>query len=105
MQITLFWEIVLLKMGIVVKPLDTCLPIPPLAWNGKKHRKFIREEHEKEGYNGRFGAGLPRISDGSLLFLQHLISKMRQDEKGSRIAIIFNGSPYLPGMQVQENQK
>jgi len=63
----------------------------------KKAEKFIREEYEKEGYNGRFGAGLPRISDGSLLFLQHLISKMKQDEKGSRIAIIFNGSPLFTG--------
>jgi type I restriction enzyme M protein len=52
---------------------------------------------KKRAYNGRFGAGLPRISDGSLLFLQHLISKMKQDEKGSRIAIIFNGSPLFTG--------
>ncbi|MGI6424018.1 MAG: type I restriction-modification system subunit M [Tepidanaerobacteraceae bacterium] len=70
---------------------------PPFGVEWKKAQKFIREEHEKEGYNGRFGAGLPRISDGSLLFLQHLISKMRQDEKGSRIAIIFNGSPLFTG--------
>ncbi|SDW84123.1 type I restriction-modification system subunit M [Tepidimicrobium xylanilyticum] len=70
---------------------------PPFGVEWKKAEKFIREEYEKEGYNGRFGAGLPRISDGSLLFLQHLISKMRQDEKGSRIAIIFNGSPLFTG--------
>ena len=70
---------------------------PPFGVEWKKAEKFIREEHEREGYNGRFGAGLPRISDGSLLFLQHLISKMRQDEKGSRIAIIFNGSPLFTG--------
>jgi len=70
---------------------------PPFGVEWKKAEKFIREEHEKEGFNGRFGAGLPRISDGSLLFLQHLISKMRQDEKGSRIAIIFNGSPLFTG--------
>ena len=70
---------------------------PPFGVEWKKAQKFIRDEHEKEGYNGRFGAGLPRISDGSLLFLQHLISKMRQDEKGSRIAIIFNGSPLFTG--------
>jgi type I restriction enzyme M protein len=70
---------------------------PPFGVEWEKAQKFIRDEHEKEGYNGRFGAGLPRISDGSLLFLQHLISKMRQDEKGSRIAIIFNGSPLFTG--------
>ncbi len=69
----------------------------PFGVEWKKAEKFIREEYEKEGYNGRFGAGLPRISDGSLLFLQHLISKMKQDEKGSRIAIIFNGSPLFTG--------
>jgi len=70
---------------------------PPFGVEWKKAEKFIREEYEKEGFNGRFGAGLPRISDGSLLFLQHLISKMKQDEKGSRIAIIFNGSPLFTG--------
>ncbi|HHU63616.1 MAG TPA: SAM-dependent DNA methyltransferase [Clostridiales bacterium] len=70
---------------------------PPFGVEWKKAQKFIRQEHEKEGFSGRFGAGLPRISDGSLLFLQHLISKMRQDEKGSRIAIIFNGSPLFTG--------
>ena len=70
---------------------------PPFGVEWKKAEKFIREEYEKEGFNGRFGAGLPRISDGSLLFLQHLISKMKLDEKGSRIAIIFNGSPLFTG--------
>jgi type I restriction enzyme M protein len=70
---------------------------PPFGVEWKKAEKFIREEYEKEGFNGRFGAGLPRISDGSLLFLQYLISKMKQDEKGSRIAIIFNGSPLFTG--------
>lgn len=70
---------------------------PPFGVEWKKSQKHINEEHESEGYKGRFGAGLPRISDGSLLFLQHLISKMRQDENGSRIAIIFNGSPLFTG--------
>ncbi len=70
---------------------------PPFGVEWKKAQEFIKDEHEKDGFNGRFGAGLPRISDGSLLFLQHLISKMRQDEKGSRIAIIFNGSPLFTG--------
>jgi len=70
---------------------------PPFGVEWKKAEKTIREEHETMGFSGRFGAGLPRISDGSLLFLQHLISKMKQDEKGSRIAIIFNGSPLFTG--------
>lgn len=70
---------------------------PPFGVEWKKAEKFIREEHEQLGHEGRFGAGLPRISDGSLLFLLHLISKMRQDEKGSRIAIVFNGSPLFTG--------
>lgn len=70
---------------------------PPFGVEWKKASKVIRQEHETMGYNGRFGAGLPRISDGSLLFLQHLISKMKQDEEGSRIGIIFNGSPLFTG--------
>jgi len=70
---------------------------PPFGVDWKKQEKFIKKECETQGFNGRFGAGTPRVSDGSLLFLQHLISKMRDDEKGSRIAIIFNGSPLFTG--------
>ena len=70
---------------------------PPFGVEWKKASKFIRQEHETKGDRGRFGAGLPRISDGSLLFLQHLISKMKEDEEGSRIGIIFNGSPLFTG--------
>mgnify|MGYP001277226803 FL=1 len=70
---------------------------PPFGVDWKKQRKFIKEEAETQGFDKRFGAGTPRVSDGSLLFLQHLISKMRDDEKGSRIAIIFNGSPLFTG--------
>jgi type I restriction enzyme M protein len=70
---------------------------PPFGVEWKKAEKFIRDEYESEGFDGRFGAGLPRISDGSLMFLQHLISKMKQDDKGSRIAIVFNGSPLFTG--------
>jgi len=70
---------------------------PPFGVDWKKQEKFIKEEAETLGYRGRFGTGTPRVSDGSLLFLQHLISKMRDDEKGSRIAIIFNGSPLFTG--------
>ena len=57
----------------------------------------IREEAQTLGTEGRFGAGLPRISDGQLLFLQHMISKMRDDETGSRIGIVMNGSPLFTG--------
>jgi type I restriction enzyme M protein len=70
---------------------------PPFGVDWKKQQSFIDKESEEKGFNGRFGAGTPRISDGSFLFLQHLMSKMRDDEKGSRIAIIFNGSPLFTG--------
>jgi type I restriction enzyme M protein len=63
----------------------------------KKYADPIREEAETLGFEGRFGAGLPRISDGQLLFLQHMISKMRDDETGSRIGIVMNGSPLFTG--------
>jgi type I restriction enzyme M protein len=76
---------------------DYMLANPPFGVEWKKYEKFVRDESEKKGFAGRFGAGLPRISDGSLLFLQHLVSKMRQDGDGSRIAIVFNGSPLFSG--------
>lgn len=77
---------------------DYMLSNPPYGVEWKKVEAFVRKEAEERGFEGRFGAGLPRISDGSLLFLQHLISKMRPaDEGGSRIAIIFNGSPLFTG--------
>jgi type I restriction enzyme M protein len=68
----------------------------------KKVQKFVEDEHETQGYAGRFGPGLPRINDGSLLFLLHMISKMKSvdpktGEGGSRIAIVFNGSPLFTG--------
>src|SRR5690606_25523466 len=71
---------------------------PPFGVEWKQQEKVVRSEHEKLGYNGRFGAGLPRINDGAFLFLQHMLSKMRPvDKGGSRIAIIFNGSPLFTG--------
>ncbi len=77
---------------------DYMLANPPFGVEWKKQEKSIRNEHEKLGFNGRFGAGLPRINDGSLLFLQHMISKMRSiKEGGSRIGIVFNGSPLFTG--------
>lgn len=68
---------------------------PPFGVDWKKAEKTIKAESDKKGMDGRFGAGLPRINDGSLLFLQHMISKMKQG--GSRIAIVFNGSPLFTG--------
>ncbi|WP_228041843.1 HsdM family class I SAM-dependent methyltransferase [Planktothrix mougeotii] len=67
---------------------------PPFGVEWKPEKDFIDDEYSK-GFEGRFGAGLPRINDGSLLFLQHMISKMHPD--GSRIAIVFNGSPLFTG--------
>ena len=71
---------------------------PPFGVEWKKVEKEVRDEHEQEGYNGRFGPGLPRVSDGSLLFLLHLISKMRPAASGgSRFGIVLNGSPLFTG--------
>ncbi len=77
---------------------DYMLSNPPFGVEWKKVQKAVVKEHEEQGYNGRFGPGLPRVSDGSLLFLLHLISKMRLPiEGGSRIGIILNGSPLFTG--------
>jgi len=70
---------------------------PPYGVDWKKYQEPIKEEAAIQGKEGRFGAGLPRISDGQLLFLQHMISKMRTDEAGSRIGIVMNGSPLFTG--------
>lgn len=70
---------------------------PPYGVDWKKYQDPIKSEAENMGFEGRFGAGTPRISDGQLLFLQHMISKMRDDEDGSRIGIVMNGSPLFTG--------
>ena len=70
---------------------------PPYGVDWKKYQEPIKAEAENMGFDGRFGAGTPRISDGQLLFLQHMISKMRDDETGSRIGIVMNGSPLFTG--------
>jgi len=70
---------------------------PPYGVDWKKYADPIRAEAENDGMSGRFGAGLPRISDGQLLFLQHMIARMRDDEQGSRIGIVMNGSPLFTG--------
>ena len=84
--------------GLPDKTFDYMLANPPFGVEWKKVEEEIREEREKEGYEGRFGAGLPRINDGSLLFLQHMLSKMKPPNKGgSRLAIVFNASPLFTG--------
>ena len=77
---------------------DYMLANPPFGVEWKQQQKFIEAEHNDSGYDGRFGAGLPRINDGSFLFLQHMLSKMRAvKDGGSRIGIVFNGSPLFTG--------
>ena len=77
---------------------DYMLANPPFGVEWKQQQRDIEWERDSFGFDGRFGAGLPRINDGSLLFLQHMLSKMQTvDEGGSRIAIVFNGSPLFTG--------
>ena len=77
---------------------DYMLSNPPFGVDWKKIVDKIKDEHEQKGFDGRFGPGLPRVSDGSLLFLLHLISKLREAaEGGGRIGIILNGSPLFTG--------
>ena len=77
---------------------DYMLTNPPFGVEWKKVEKEVRKEHEQQGFNGRFGPGLPRVSDGSMLFLLHLVSKMRPaSEGGSRFGIVLNGSPLFTG--------
>jgi len=76
---------------------DYMLSNPPFGVEWKKVEKEIKKEHDEKGKNGRFGAGLPRISDGAFLFLQHMISKMKASNGGARIGIVFNGSPMFTG--------
>lgn len=84
--------------GFQGQTFDYMLSNPPFGVEWKKVEKFIKDEAKNKGYSGRFGAGLPRISDGSFLFLQHLIAKMNAPENGgSRIGIVFNGSPMFSG--------
>jgi type I restriction enzyme M protein len=84
--------------GLIGKLFDYMLSNPPFGVEWKKIEKEIRKEFAEQGFNGRFGPGLPRISDGSLLFLLHLISKMRPaKDGGSRFGIVLNGSPLFTG--------
>ncbi|WP_305803957.1 class I SAM-dependent DNA methyltransferase [Stenotrophomonas sp. YIM B06876] len=79
---------------------DYMLSNPPFGVEWKKVEKAIRKEHEEKGFDGRFGPGLPRVSDGSMLFLLHLVAKMApvvDGEGGSRFGIVLNGSPLFTG--------
>jgi type I restriction enzyme M protein len=83
--------------GLETEKFDYMLSNPPFGVEWKKVQTHIKKEHETKGYGGRFGAGLPRISDGSFLFLQHMISKMKPSNNGTRLGIVFNGSPLFSG--------
>jgi type I restriction enzyme M protein len=81
---------------------DYFLTNPPFGVDWKKQQSEIKREHEKQGFAGRFGAGLPRVNDGSLLFLQHMLAKFepvrpQEHKHGSRLAIVFSGSPLFTG--------
>lgn len=70
---------------------------PPYGVDWKASAEAVKDEAKELGYDGRFGAGLPQIGDGQLLFLQHMVAKMRDDEQGSQIGIVMNGSPMFTG--------
>lgn len=80
---------------------DYLITNPPYGVDWKKEKDAVKSEYEEKGLSGRFGSGLPRVSDGQLLFLQNLVAKMKpvtiENPKGSRVAIIMNGSPLFTG--------
>ena len=86
------------------KKFDYLLSNPPYGVDWKKYEEDIRKEADR-GNKGRYGAGLPRTSDGSLLFMMHMISKMKDSETGSRIAVVFNGSPLFTGEAGKSNNE
>jgi len=89
--------------GFEGKQFHYLLANPPFGVEWKDQKTVVEKEHNTHGFSGRFGAGLPAINDGSLLFLQHMMSKMHpykegdEDAVGSKIAIVFNGSPLFSG--------
>ena len=81
---------------------DYFLTNPPFGVDWKRQQRELKQEHERRGFDGRFGAGLPRVNDGSLLFLQHMWDKREpvrpaEHKHGSRLAIVFSGSPLFTG--------
>jgi type I restriction enzyme M protein len=94
----IYWGNSFTEDGLPDDHFDYMLANPPFGVEWKKVEERIKSEAATRGFSGRFGAGLPRINDGSFLFLQHMISKMKPaDEGGSRLAIVFNGSPLFTG--------
>ena len=94
------WGDTLTNDGHHGKHFDYCLANPPFGVEWKKQQDFVEREHLDRGFDGRFGPGTPRVSDGSLLFLLHLVKKMRpvtKDGGGGRIGIVLNGSPLFTG--------
>jgi type I restriction enzyme M protein len=94
------WGDTLTNDGHYGKHFDYCLANPPFGVEWKKQQAFVEREHLDRGFDGRFGPGTPRVSDGSLLFLLHLVKKMRpvtKDGGGGRIGIVLNGSPLFTG--------
>lgn len=86
--------------GHAGRKFDYMLSNPPFGVEWKKVEKLVRAEHEQQGFDGRFGPGLPRVSDGSMLFLLHLVAKMSpvvNGQGGSRFGIVLNGSPLFTG--------
>ncbi|MDF1477650.1 class I SAM-dependent DNA methyltransferase [Leifsonia sp. H3M29-4] len=84
--------------GLAGQTFDYGLSNPPFGVDWKKQQPAVQKEHDQEGFNGRFGPGLPRVSDGSLLFLLHLIKKLRpKAQGGGRAGIVLNGSPLFTG--------
>lgn len=92
------WGDTLTNDGHHGKHFDYCLANPPFGVEWKKQQDFVEKEHRDRGFDGRFGPGTPRVSDGSLLFLLHLVKKMRPTAQGGgRIGIVLNGSPLFTG--------
>jgi type I restriction enzyme M protein len=94
----MIWGDTLTNDGHFGKTFDYCLANPPFGVEWKKQQDFVEREHKERGFDGRFGPGTPRVSDGSLLFLLHLVKKMRPTQDGGgRIGIVLNGSPLFTG--------
>jgi type I restriction enzyme M protein len=92
------WGDTLTNDGHFGKTFDYSLANPPFGVEWKKQQDFVEREHRDRGFDGRFGPGTPRVSDGSLLFLLHLVKKMRPTQDGGgRIGIVLNGSPLFTG--------
>ncbi|TFD54270.1 SAM-dependent DNA methyltransferase [Cryobacterium sp. Hh11] len=94
----IIWGDTLTNDGHHGKTFDYGLSNPPFGVEWKKQQSFVQKEFDLQGYDGRFGPGLPRVSDGSLLFLMHLVKKMRpRAQGGGRVGIVLNGSPLFTG--------